>query len=103
LEVKIQRYRDIIAAIDNNMGDKAKQAKSRDDLKQKIKALGIIHIDYIADLPIYRFTRDEKRLILDKVKAAELTLKWYNDLLGSEDLRRKEYITELQAVSKQYS
>jgi len=102
LEEKIQRYRDILIAIDKNVGSKLKKTQTRADLKDYLKTLKIIHVDYIADLPIYRLTEDEKRKIEDKLKDALKTLEEYNSLISSEDARKQVYISELQEVLKNY-
>lgn len=102
LSTQIQRYRDVITAINNNIGDKARKIKKRDDFKKYLATLDIVHIDYVADLAVYRFTLEEKQKIIAKIKEAEKTLKEYEDLLSSEDLRREVYINELRNIAKQY-
>jgi len=98
LELDIQKYRDIITAIDNDVGGLAKEIPSRNDLKHELKSFNIVNVDYIADLPVYRFTVDEKKKIKNKLSDALKQLKDYNDILRSEDRRRDIYVSELQEI-----
>lgn len=102
LEIDIQKYKDIILAINKNVGGLAKKIKSRGELKEVLEAFGIVNIDYIADLPIYRFTEDEKKKVEEKLKAANDQMKEYKSLLASEDKRKEIYVEELKEVLKKY-
>lgn len=102
LDEEMQRYRDILLAIKKNVGGTARQVKSRTELKEILTDLGIINIDYIADLPIYRFTEQEKQKVEEKLAQAEVTMKAYKQLLKSEDDRRKVYIEELKEIASKY-
>jgi DNA gyrase/topoisomerase IV subunit A len=103
LEHDIQRYYDIRIAITNNVGAAARKTVSRAELKILLDALGIVNLDYIADLPIYRFTEDEKKKNEQRIAEAEIQLQKYKDLLNDESLRRKVYIKELEEVLAKYS
>lgn len=98
LAEEIQRYEDILLAIKKNVGSVARQVESRVELKDYLTELGIVNIDYIADLPVYRFTEDEKNKVQQKLEEAEKLMKTYKTLLKSEDERRKVYIDELQDI-----
>jgi len=98
LEKEIQRYQDIILAIDNNVGGLARETESRDELKELMVEFGIKSLDYIADLSIYRFTEAEKIKTELKLKDALLQLAEYNKLLGSKNLRKDVYISELKEI-----
>jgi DNA gyrase/topoisomerase IV subunit A len=102
LAIDMQRYEDILLAIKKNVGGTARQIQSRSDLKDILKDLGIVHIDYIADLQIYRFTEEEKEKVEEKLNAARELMKRYKQLLKSEDERRKVYIEELKEVASKY-
>lgn len=102
LEIDIQRYKDILLAIKKNVGGIAKRIKTRKELKAFLDEIGVVYIDYIADLPIYRFTEEEKKKVEEKLKGALATLKHYNALLKSEDKRRVVYIDELKDILKNY-
>lgn len=103
LLVEIQRYRDIRTAITNNVGGIAKVIQSRSDLKDRLSSMEIVYVDYIADLPVYRFTSEEAKKNEDRLKEAEKQLQRYNDLIASESERKKVYISELQYILSQYS
>ena len=98
----IQRYLDILLAIKKNVGGTARQVKSRAELKDVLQELGIVYIDYIADLPVYRFTEEEKKKVEEKLEEAEARMKTYNKLLKSEDERRKIYVEELREIASKY-
>lgn len=102
LEVELQRYRDIIKAINKNVGGVAKKVNSRSELKEYLESIKIVHLDYIADLPVYRFTIEEKEKVTKKLEEGEKLLKYYQKLLKSEQERKKIYIIELQDILSSY-
>ena len=67
-----------------------------------LEALGIIHVDYIADLPIYRFTEEEKRKTEEKLREGEELLAGYKDLLRHPTKRMQIYLDELKEVLSNY-
>lgn len=98
----MQRYLDIRNAIKNNAASFAKKTQSRAELKELLFDFGIINIEYIADLPIYRFTQDEHTKNEERIKEAHATIDTYTLLLSSDDERRKIYISELQDILTNY-
>lgn len=100
LEVQIQKYKDILTAIDKNVGSKARTIGSRAELIDFLESINIIHTDYIAGFPVYRFTKEEKRKVQTKLKDAQTLLKRYNQLIKSKDERKKVYIQELREIAK---
>lgn len=103
LKIDIQRYLDIRNAITNNVGGIAKRVKSRAELKTLLLEMGIVYIDYIADLPVYRFTEDEYEKNEQRLKDAEALLRTYEDMLQSEDKRKIVYATELKEILNKYN
>jgi DNA gyrase/topoisomerase IV subunit A len=103
LAIEIQKYKDILLAIRRNIGGIAKKTQSRKELKIYLSKINIVHIDYIADLPIYRFTEEEKQKIQSKLIEAEALMKHYTELLNSEDKRKAVYISELKNILHQYN
>jgi len=102
LEIQIQKYKDIITAIDKNVGGAARTIPSRQALIKHLESIKIVHTDYIADLPVYRFTEEEKKKTAEKMKEANEQIKQYNNLLKSEDERKLVYIDELKSILKKY-
>lgn len=98
LAVDIQRYKDILLAIKKDLGGVSRKTGSRSELKEFCEAIGIVHLDYIVDLPVYRFTEEEKKKVEEKLAEAEALMKEYRALLKSEDKRREVYIQELREV-----
>lgn len=94
----IQKYNDIITAIDNDVGGKAKTLKDRSSLIDFCKQIGIVNTQYIADFPVYRFTKEEKDKIIEKIKDAKGMLAEYNALLKSDTKRKEVYIKELTEI-----
>lgn len=103
LKIDLQRYYDIRTAIKNNIGAVARKTQSRSELKELLEALKIVYTDYIADLPVYRFTEDEYLKNEERIKEATAQLAVYEELLASEDKRKKVYIAELQEVLTKYT
>lgn len=99
----IQKYLDIRTAIAHNVGGVARKIQSRAELKEFLEEIKIVNIDYIADLPVYRFTEDERLKNEERLKEAEKQLAIYNDLLASEEKRTQIYINELQDVLTKYN
>lgn len=102
LQIDLQRYYDIRTAIKNNVGGAARKIQSRVELKELLEAMGIVSLDYIADLPVYRFTEDERLKNEQRIEEAEVQMKEYKALLSSEDKRREVYVAELQDVLTKY-
>lgn len=100
---EIQRHKDVLLAIKKNISGMSRSLKSRGELKEYMTEIGIVHVDYVADLPVYRFTEEEKAKTEEKLKAAETLMKHYKTLLKSEDERRKVYIEELNEVLTKYN
>lgn len=102
LQIDLQRYYDIRTAIENNVGGVARKIQSRSELKELLQELGIISLDYIADLPVYRFTEEERIKNEKRIEEAEAQMREYQELLASEDKRRQVYVSELQEVLTNY-
>lgn len=102
LEIEIQKLKDIITAINKNVGGLAVKVKSRSELEEFLQALKIVNIDYIASLPVYRFTEEEKNKTQQKLEDALKQQKYYIDLLTHEEKRVKIYVDELKEVLKKY-
>lgn len=94
----IQRYKDVLRAVDKNVGSVARKVTSRGELKQFLEAIGIVHLDYIADLPVYRFTEQERKKVEEKLAEGEKLLQQYKKLINSEEERKNVFIEELKQV-----
>lgn len=102
LAVDIQRYKDHLLAIRKNVGGLVGKIKSRSELKEYLKKIGVVHVDYIADLSIYRFTQEEKAKVEERLREAEAIMVEYKALLRSESKRREVYIAELKDVNSKF-
>lgn len=103
IEKEIQRYKDIITAIENDVGSKGKIAQDRASLILWLELIGVVYTDYIADMPIYRLTVTEADKARGKLEEALGTLATYNSYLESEDKRRQLYVKELKEVKKKHA
>jgi len=101
-DIDNQKCRDILLAIKKNVGKTARDVASRAELKELLKALGIVHVDYISDLPVYRFTQEEKTKTEARLKDGERLLAEYKDLLRNPSKRRMIYLNELKEVLANY-
>lgn len=102
LQQDIQKYKDILLAIKNNIGSIARKIDNRSELVNFITEIGIVNVDYIASLPVYRFTIEEKKKTETKLADALETEKHYLNVLSDEVLRKEIYITELQEIQSKY-
>lgn len=102
LTTQIQKYKDILIAIDGNLGSVARNLGSRADLLAFLTENDFVHPDYIASLPVYRFTKEEAEKVEDKLQDALVLLKEYKKLIKSKNERKKVYINELREVLKTY-
>lgn len=98
LKIDIQKYKDILLAIDKNIGNAAIKIQSRTKLKEHLSHIGIIYVDYISDLPVYRFTQEERKKTELKLSEANKLLASYNNFLRSKSARREKYIEELNEI-----
>jgi DNA gyrase/topoisomerase IV subunit A len=103
LTLDLQRYYDIRTAITNDISGKARSITTRQSMKDLLATMGVVHIDYIADLPVYRFTKEEYEKNEKRIKDGEALLAQYNGLLASEPKRKKVYIKELQDILQAYT
>lgn len=102
INTDIQKYNDIILAIKKNVAGVSKKTANRTELKEFIAGIGVVHVDYIADLPIYRFTEAEAQKTEEKRLGALVIKKEYEDILADEEKRKAIYIAELKDVLKKY-
>jgi len=102
LAIDIQKYKDILLSIRKNVGGVARTIQSRSELKEFLTEIGVVCVDYIADLPVYRFTEDEKKKVEVKLKEANSLMDEYNELLTSEKQRRMMFVTELKQILSKY-
>lgn len=102
LKVDVQKYDDILLAIKKNVAGTSKKTADRAELKDYIEAIGVVYVDYIADLPVYRFTEEEASKTAAKRDAALATQREYEDILNDENKRKNIYISELKEMAKKY-
>ena len=102
INVDIQKYDDILLAIKKNVAGVSKNTANRAELKDYIEAVGIVNIDYIADLPIYRFTEEEAAKVTAKRDEALATKNSYQEIINDDSKRKAIYISELKEVLKKY-
>lgn len=102
LREDIQRYRDVLTAIKKNIAGSSKKTANRAELKELCEAAGIVYIDYIADLPIYRFTEEEAKKVEKKLEEALVTEADYMDILAKPERQKAIYVSELKEVLKKY-
>lgn len=99
----ISRLNDVVLAIDNNLGDQAKKIKNKSDLVSFITKIGVVDIEYITSLPIYRFTEEEYDKAKNKISELEKQNADYSDIINDIDRQKTIYIDELKEVKKKYT
>lgn len=103
LEKDIQKYLDVLLAIKKNLGSVARKIQTKTELVEYLKEIGIVNLDYIASLPVYRFTEEERLKTERLLSDARKTRSEYNELLSSKDKRKDVYVEELNNVLNTYS
>lgn len=97
-EEDIQKYRDLVLAIKKNVGGLSKKIKNKEELKKTLEEYGIVNIEYIANIPVYRFTLEEKKKAEDKIKEKEKNIAYYEKMLYNENMRKDKYKEELKEI-----
>lgn len=100
---EISRLNDIILAIDNDLGGMAKKLNNRAELVNFITNIGVIDIDYIASLPVYRFTQDEYDKAKNRIAELEAQNTDYQNIINDIDRQKTTYIDELKYIKKTFS
>lgn len=100
LENKIQQNNEIIKFIKNKEYEVATKSKNRKAFVEYLSKKKYVYADYLADMPIYRMTKEEvaKRALMvkeDKKKFAE-----YTKIYKSPKLVAKKLIEELNEVDE---
>ncbi|MGI0077412.1 MAG: DNA gyrase subunit A, partial [Nitrosopumilaceae archaeon] len=98
LKIDITKYMDILLAIKYNIGNVARKTYSRAELKEYLEEIKVTNLDYIADLPVYRFTEEEKEKTEKKLTEATKELQIYENLIESDSKRKDVYINELKCL-----
>jgi len=102
LAIDIQKFKDILTAIRLDLGAVAKKSNSRNEIKDYCSIMGIVYIDYIADLPVYRFTKEEANKVENKLVDANELMTKYQQLLSDSKERSMVYISELKNILKNF-
>lgn len=100
---EISRLNDIVLAIDNDLGGQAKKIKNKADLISFITKIGVIDIDYIASLPIYRFTEEEYDKAKNRINELEIQNTEFNGIINDVTKQKTIFIDELKEVKKKYA
>lgn len=102
LEQDIQKLKDYINAVNNKASKVALTTQNRTKFKEWLSGIGVVYTDYIASLPTYRFTKDEKDDAQRKLDRAVKQLKEYQAIIDSPIKRKNIYKKELQSILDTY-
>lgn len=102
VEFELSKYRDIITAIDNDAGKVATSKKDKKEYCEWLQSIGITNIDYIAALPTYRYTIEEKRKIEKLITQADKELIEYQSIINTPLKQKNIYKKELEALLSKY-
>jgi len=102
LTIDIEKLQDLLIAIKHNAGGEAVKKKGRTEFKEYLATLKIKHLDYIASLPVYRFTKEEKEKTEKELKESLETLDSYNQIIKNKELQVDVYKQELKKLRKQF-
>lgn len=98
----ISRLNDVVIAIDNDMGGKAKSMKNKAELISFITDIGVQDTDYISSLPTYRFTQEEYDKAKNRIEELETENKDFTDIIGDVERQKTIYVSELQEVKRKF-
>jgi len=101
-EEEIKKLNDIIVAIENDLGKKARDVKNKSELKIICENLGICDTEYISSLPLYRFTIEEYEKTKNRIAELEKEIEEYKKIIADIDLQKRIYIDELKEIRKKY-
>lgn len=101
--IEISRLNDVIIAIDNDLGGQAKKVKNKADLVAFITNIGVKDVEYIAGLPVYRFTEEEYTKAKDRVADLEKQNEEYQTIIDDVDRQKTIYMDELKDIKKKYA
>jgi len=103
LKKERQRYLDIKMAIDAELGAHSPKEENRKTLIARAAALGIVNTEFIADLPLYRFTSTEYDKNEKKLAGADKLIKEYEEIIQSDTKLRKAYVSDLKTILNNYT
>ena len=99
MEEKIRRNNEIIKFIKQREFVVATRQSSRKSFVEYLKGKKFFYADYLADMPIYRMTKEEVAKRVLALKQDKLSLKEYRRIANSPRLVKKKLIEELEEVS----
>ena len=99
---EMSRLNDVILAIDNDLGGQAKNVKNKSELVDFITKIGVIDVEYISSLPVYRFTEEEYNKAKDRIAELENQNQDYRDIINDVARQKSIYIAELKEIKKKY-
>lgn len=102
LQADIQKYKDVILAIEKKVGLQSVKLADRTELNVFLKKIGIVNLDYISNLPVYKFTIKEKEKVELKLKDALIQEAEYLDILSDDAKQVTIYISELKEILSNY-
>ncbi|MCP4913147.1 MAG: hypothetical protein GY909_08505 [Oligoflexia bacterium] len=100
LEKKIKQNNEIIKFIKKKEYEVATKSKNRKTFVEYLTKKKYVFSDYLADMPIYRMTKEEVERRKKMVKDDTAKLKEYTKIAKSDKLVRKKLIEELKEVKE---
>lgn len=101
-EKDLQLAKDILLAINKNVGNAARKVVDKQELVELLKQLGVVNVDYVSSLPVYRFTQKEKEKCQENIKRLTDLMKQYEGIIKSESKQISIYKKELTAIRNKY-
>ena len=101
-QIDLSRLYDIRLSIKHKISSKIPTLSSRTSLKELLESIGVVNLDYIADLGIYRFTEEERVKNEKRIAEAEALADEYRSIIASNDRQKTIYATELKEILQKY-
>jgi len=99
---ELLRLNDIVIAIENDLGAKAKKIKSKNELTELVKSINIQDVEYIISLPIYRFTEDEYNKVKSKIDTLTQENIEYSGIIDDVQKQKDIFINELKEIKRKF-
>lgn len=101
-EAEMSRLADIMIAIQNEAGKVATTKQNKAVFREWLEKIGVVDTDYIASLPTYRFTIEERKKVEKQLVDVNRQMKEYKSIIESPVKQRNIYKKELKDLLAKY-
>lgn len=103
LNIDISKYNDLILCCEKDLPKFLVKIESKSELCELLEDFGVVNIDYISTLPVYRFTTNECNKIRNQLKEALVLKSKYELIISNVNEQIKIYTSELKQILTNYN